>query len=88
MLSPLPGMTSPFHLHFSFSTTALLVYAYSFFKIYFSYLPYEDLALHSWLGFHFLFCTIIVISIVLHYDSYHHCTAVVYFYGLYQILSC
>lgn len=39
-------------------------------------------ALHSCLGCCFLFCTVTVISIALHYDSNHHWTADVYFYVL------
>ena len=57
-------------------------YTYSFFKVYFSYLPCEDLALHAYLGCCFLFCTNTVIGIALHYDSNHHWTADVYFYFL------
>ena len=39
-------------------------------------------ALHSCLGCCFLFCTMTVISIALHYDSNHHWTEIVYFYVL------
>ena len=39
-------------------------------------------ALHSCLGCCFLFCTMTVISIALHYGSNHHWTADVYFYVL------
>lgn len=81
MLFPPSGMICFFHLQFS-CTPLPFWYTYSFFKVYFNYLPCEDLALHSYLGCCFLFCTNTVISIALHYDSNHHWAADVYFYLL------
>lgn len=81
MLFPPSGMICFFHLQFS-CTPLPSWYTYSFFKVYFNYLPCEDLALHSYLGCCFLFCTNTVISIALHYDSNHHWAADVYFYLL------